>query len=126
MKSKMDKSAISRQCIELANNIKNKEDKNKCIALLFALFDKFGDEDSKKKFREVISMTEIGKMIFEDGKAEGKAEVLVKLLIKKFKFVPQGYIDKIKTLPEAITENIATDIFDIEKVEELERYFTNK
>ncbi|MEQ8156704.1 MAG: DUF4351 domain-containing protein [Clostridiaceae bacterium] len=42
--------------------------------------------------------------------------------MKKFKFVPQEYIDKIKTLPEAIVENIATDIFDIEKVEDLEKY----
>ena len=57
---------------------------------------------------EVISMTEIGKMIYEDGKSkseeeglirgkvEGKAEVLIKQLAKKIKSIPQDYIDKIK------------------------------
>lgn len=79
---------------------------------------------------EVISMTEVGKMIFEDGKnegkAEGKAEILIKQLDKKFKSLPREYMDKIKLLPEVIIETIATDIFDIEKVEDLEKYFKNK
>lgn len=69
-------------------------------------------------------MTEVGKMIFEDGKAEGKAEVLIKLLIKKFKSVPQQYIDKIKVSPEVVVEEIATDIFELEKIQDLEKYFT--
>ena len=67
-------------------------------------------------------------MIFEDGKsegkAEGKAEVLIKLLIKKFKSVPQQYIDKIKVLPAVVVEEIATGIFELEKVQDLEKYFT--
>lgn len=128
MKTKEDKNARIMKCIELADKIKIKEDKNKCTTLLYALFDKFGDEVSKKKFMEVISMTEVGKMIFEDGKsegkAEGKAEVLIKQLIKKFESVPQQYIDKIKVLPELVVEEIATDIFELEKIQDLEKYFT--
>ncbi len=73
-------------------------------------------------------MTEVGQMIFErgklEGKAEGKAEVLIKQLIKKFKSVPQQYIDKIKVLPEVVVVEIATDIFELEKVQDLEKYFT--
>ncbi|MEQ8156579.1 MAG: Rpn family recombination-promoting nuclease/putative transposase [Clostridiaceae bacterium] len=61
-----------------------------------------------------------------EGIAEGKTEVVIKLLLKKFKSLPQEYIDKIKTLPEGIVENIATDIFDIEKVEELEKYLKSR
>ena len=76
-------------------------------------------------------MTEIGRMIRDEGKEEGKAEgkkegkteLVIKLLIKKFKKVPDKYIDQIKGLSDDTLEVIATDIFDIDKVEELERYF---
>ncbi|WP_315111383.1 DUF4351 domain-containing protein [Clostridium intestinale] len=73
-------------------------------------------------------MTEVGQMIFErgklEGKAEGKVELLIRVLIKKFKSVPQQYIDKIKVLPEVVVEEIATDIFELEKIQDLEKYFT--
>jgi len=52
MNTKRNKSDITLESIEVANNIKNEEDKNKCLTLLYALFDKFGDEKSKKKFKE--------------------------------------------------------------------------
>ena len=43
--------------------------------LLYALFDKFGDESSKKKFKEAVGMTDVGKMIYEEGwKKEKKKE----------------------------------------------------
>jgi len=48
---------------------------------------------------------------------------LIKQLIKKFKSVPQQYIDKIKVSPEVVVEEIATDIFELEKVQDLEKYF---
>lgn len=72
-------------------------------------------------------MTEIGKMIrdegIKEGKAEGKDEILIKQLIKKFKAVPNEYKEKIKKMSEETIDVIATDIFEIEKVEDLERYF---
>jgi hypothetical protein len=76
-------------------------------------------------------MTEIEKMLRDEGikegeakgKAEGKVDMLVKLLIKKFKTVPNEYKEKIKSLPEETIDVIATDIFDIERVEDLEKYF---
>ncbi|MEQ8199553.1 MAG: DUF4351 domain-containing protein [Clostridiaceae bacterium] len=58
-----------------------------------------------------------------EGIAKGKAEVLIKQIIRKFKSVPQNFIDEIKSLPEDIIEKIATDIFDIDKLEDLEKYF---
>jgi len=42
---------------------------------------------------------------------------------KKFKVLPSEYIIKIRTLPERVVETIATDVFEIESVEELEKYF---
>ncbi|WP_291576911.1 DUF4351 domain-containing protein [Clostridium sp. UBA4548] len=76
-------------------------------------------------------MTEIGRMIREngkeegklEGKIEGKAEMLIKLLIKKFKSLPEEYKNKIKGLPEETIEVIATEIFDITSLDELKQYF---
>lgn len=80
-------------------------------------------------------MTEIGKMIREEalqegikegikeGKAEGKSEILIIQLIKKFKSIPEDYKGKIRKLPEETIDVIATDIFEIEKIKDLERYF---
>ncbi|NFB54955.1 DUF4351 domain-containing protein [Clostridium botulinum] len=76
-------------------------------------------------------MTDLGKSLIQEGiekgKAEGieegKAELLIKQLMKKFKKVPNEYKEKIKTLPEETIELIATDIFELNSVEELERYF---
>ncbi|WP_242954334.1 DUF4351 domain-containing protein [Clostridium oryzae] len=112
--------------IELADAIEDEDSKLKCLTLLYALFDKFGDIASKSKFKEVFSMTEIGRMIREDGikegKIEGKAELLVNLLIKKFKKLPDEYIKKIKELPVEKMDVIATEIFDLNSVEDLEKY----
>jgi hypothetical protein len=91
------------------------------------LFDKFGDDNSKNKFMEVISMTDIGRMLTEEaearGKEEGKAEILTKLLIKKFHNIPDEYKNKLKKLPEKVIDSIITNIFDMTRIEELEKYF---
>ncbi|QAA33536.1 DUF4351 domain-containing protein [Clostridium manihotivorum] len=119
MSSKLSKSERTLEGIELANSIEDSEVKLKCLTLLYALFDKFGDQISKKRFKEVFSVTEIGKMIRD----EGKAEILIKLLNKKFKKLSQEYEERIKNLPSEKIELMANDIFDLEKVEDLEKYF---
>lgn len=72
-------------------------------------------------------MTEIGKMIRDEGIKEGvmqgKADILIKQLIKKFKVVPDEYKEKIKKLPEETVDVMATDIFELEKIDDLENYF---
>ena len=134
MNTKRNKSDITLESIEVANNIKNEEDKNKCLTLLYVLFDKFGDEKSKKKFKEVVSMTSVGRMIYQEGleegieegiegKIEGKTELLIKQLFRKFKKLPEEYKNKICSLSNESIEQIANDIFDLEKVEDLEQYF---
>ena len=121
--------------IELAEKIPEATEKLQCLTLLYALFDKFGDSDSKNKFMGVIGMTEIGRMLRDEGKAEGieegkaegksegKSEILIKQLIKKFKMLPSEYKESIKKLPEETIDVIATDIFDLENLQELEKYF---
>lgn len=134
MKTSEDKGDITIKCIELANNINMEEEKVKSLTLLYALFDKFGNEKAKRKFKEVVSMTEVGRMIFEEGreegrqegkqegKLEGKAELLIKLLIKKFKSLPQEIKEAIEKLPDETLDVIAMDIFTIESIEELKQY----
>ena len=72
-------------------------------------------------------MTDIGRMLTEEavamGKAEGKAEILTKMLIKKFNIRQEDYSSKIIKLSDEVIDKIITDIFDIEKIEELEKYF---
>ena len=147
MKSKRSKSERAIECIELAEKIENSENKTNCISMLYALLEKFGDETSKIKFKEVFSMNEIGRMIRDEGiqegiqkgiqegiqkglqegiqkgEVQGKAEMLIILLAKKFKKIPNEYKDKIRNLPEDTINLIATDIFDIETIEELAKYF---
>lgn len=127
MSSKESKSSRALKSLDLAENIKDRQSRLNCISMLYILLDKFGDLESKKILKERISMTEIGRMIRdegkEEGKKEGKIELVIKQLIKKFKKVPDNYIDKIKNLSDDSLEIIATDIFDMEKVEDLEKYF---
>lgn len=127
MNSKKSKSEITLESIEIAKNIQDNDNKSNCLMLLYALFDKFGDDVSKKRFKEVVSMTEVGRMIYEEGIEKGiekgTAEILIKQLIKKFKIVPEEYKEKIKTLPQDVLEIIVTEIFDINSIDELKKYF---
>lgn len=93
MNGKLTKSERTMKSINLADSIPEETEKLKCLTLLYALFDKFGDDNAKKRFKEVIEMTDIGKMLTEEAEAKGKAEG-------------------------------KTEIFDINKIEELEKYFT--
>ncbi|SFB10275.1 protein of unknown function [Clostridium frigidicarnis] len=61
--------------------------------------------------------------VLTQGKNLGKAELLIKQLRKKFKSLPKDYEDKIITLPENILEIIAEEIFGMDNVEDLEKYF---
>ena len=56
------------------------------------------------------------------GATEKTIQIVIKLLIKKFKVVPEQYIKNIKLLSSERVEAIASDIFDIEKVEDLDKY----
>lgn len=72
-------------------------------------------------------MTQLGKSLFREGFEIGIKQELVEFLIKqltnKFKKVPEEYKEKIKSLPKETIELIATDIFELNSIEELEQYF---
>lgn len=95
--------------------------------MIYAFADKFLEGKDLEKVKEELRMTDLGKMLVNDGikqgKEEGKAELLVMQLLKRFKKIPEDYQNKIKGLSPAALEILAIDIFELEKVEDLEKYF---
>ncbi|RXI54958.1 DUF4351 domain-containing protein [Clostridium tetani] len=96
-------------------------------SILYAFANKFLSGKDLEKVKEELKMTELGKSLIQEGiekgKEEGKAELLIKMLMKKFKKIPNEYKEKIKLLPEETIELIATDIFELNSIEDLEQYF---
>ena len=87
--------------------------------------------DMMKKFELDKKLKQEGK---EEGREEGKeeerekgrkekAELLIEQLRKKFNGLPENYENKIENLSNDKIKAIGVDIFDIEKIEDLERYF---
>ena len=87
---------------------------------------KFEEPNIKFGFslKEEISMTELGRMLIEDGRTEGKIETLIKLLIKKFGFLSEEYKSKISKLSNETIDIILMEIFDIKSINELDKYFS--
>lgn len=103
------------------------EYKHDIESMIYVFADKFLEGKDLEKVKEELRMTDLGKMLVNDGikqgKEEGKAELLIMQLLKRFKKISEDYQDKIKELSPATLEVLATDIFELEKVEDLEKYF---
>ena len=108
-------------------------------SMLYAFADKFLKGKDLQRVKEEISMTELGRMLIEDGRTEGriegriegrtegrtegKIETLIKLLIKKFGFLSEEYKNKISKLSSETIDIILMEIFDIKSINELDKYF---
>ena len=105
-------------------------------SMLYAFADKFLSGKDLQKVKEEISMTELGRMLIEDGIEKGrkegieegiekgKSETLIKLLIKKFGFLSEEYKSKISKLSNETIDIILMEIFDIKSINELDKYFS--
>jgi len=80
-------------------------------------------ENEVNRMTKTLYDPEVEKRGIEKGINKGKAELLIKQLLKKFKNIPAEYEDKIMNLPINTIDRIGMDIFDINSVEELEEYF---
>jgi hypothetical protein len=109
----------------------NNEYKYDIESMLYAFADKFLSGKDLQKVKEEISMTELGRMLIEDGIEKGrkegiekgKSETLIKLLIKKFVFLSEEYKNKISNLSKDTIDIILMEIFDIKSINELDKYF---
>lgn len=116
--------------MKLVRNI-NTEYKYDVESILYAFASKFLNGRELDKIKEELKMTELGKGLIEEGIEKGiergiekgKSELLIKLLMKKFKKLPQEYKEKIKTLPEETLDLIGIEIFDLDNINDLEKYF---
>jgi len=110
----------------------NNEYKYDIESMLYAFADKFLSGKDLQKVKEEISMTELGRMLIEDGIEKGrkegiekgKSETLIKLLIKKFVFLSEEYKNKIGKLSNETIDIILMEIFDIKSINELDKYLS--
>ena len=62
------------ETVNLAKKIRDQKQKNQVLAGILTFTDKIIDEDYRKRIKEEWEMTQIGKMIFDDGFLEGKKQ----------------------------------------------------
>ncbi len=73
-KGKKGKQRRVRQVISLAKMIGDEEEQKFVFASILVISDKFIDKTDADAIRREISMTKVGRMIFEDGLEEGRKE----------------------------------------------------
>ena len=82
---------------------------------------------SDEELRRLIDLRELAIMDEQNrlngAKKEGKADLLIKQLIKKFKILPTEYRKKLEDMSEESIEVIGVEIFDMDSIEELKKYF---
>ena len=66
-----DKQIAIRRCVNLAKEIQDEEKKNFAVAGLLAFTDKVISEEMRSEIMEVLMMTQVGKMIFDEGVEKG-------------------------------------------------------
>ncbi len=62
------------KCVELARQIKNKEQETFVLAGILAFTDKVITEATRQYIKEVLGMTQVGRMLIEEGRQEGRQE----------------------------------------------------
>ncbi|MBX4262363.1 Rpn family recombination-promoting nuclease/putative transposase [Clostridium estertheticum] len=102
--------------------IKNTTNSNE-IYNMNELVDNIFNENKKEEVEIMVSnASNIFGKLKSDGIKEGKAELLITQLKRRFNGLSDYYTDKIRSLPEGVIDKIATDIFDLETVEDIKKY----
>ncbi|SHF72608.1 protein of unknown function [Caldanaerobius fijiensis DSM 17918] len=131
-----------KMCVDLIKGVPVSTNKKKDILFKAELLSGivYSQEVIKKIFEEAEKMlrleeSSIYKMIIEKGLKEGMEKgikegikeglrnTILKQLNKKLKGLPKKYEEMIKNADSNILDRIAEDIFDIEKTEDLDKYF---
>jgi len=104
------------------------------LALLYAFAEKFVDGSNMDRIKEVFGMTELGRLLREEGKKEGKEEgrkegrrqelvrTSTRLLTKKFGILPDNIKAKIENSDTTVLEIIVDEILDFKKLEDTYKY----
>ena len=124
-----------KRAIEFEQKLDIPEEKaDKVIAMTLVIADKFLTDKEISKIWGDYKMLRIFKHAEEqgekegiekgrqEGRQEGMLELVEKQLLKKFKSVPQEYRERLKKQDKAKLEIIATEILEMEDIEELKDY----
>lgn len=138
MRSAKDKTDRIVNAITLSKEIENKENQNNSLALLYAFAEKFVSSENMNKIKEVFQMTELGKLLKQEGLKEGLKEGLAKglkqgklqelirtstrLLTKKFGILPDDIKTKIENSDITVLEIIVDEILDFENLNDVLKY----
>lgn len=79
--------------------------------------------DKEEVIKVVANNSNIIKEMEEKAEKKGKAYILIMQLVRKLSEVPIKYQDEINKLNEETLEKIAIDIFDINTLSDLDKYF---
>ena len=106
MTSEYDRKKVIKDAILLAKDTETLT-AQKTIAILYTLADKFLNQMELQEIREVVAMTRLGQMIYDDGMERGAIEKLAELVIKRMQ---KG------DTPEQIAELLDEDITRIREI----------
>jgi hypothetical protein len=73
-KGEEKKQQAIRECVELARQIPDKGQETFVLAGILTFTDKVISEETRRYIKEVIGMTQVGKMLMEEGRREGRQE----------------------------------------------------
>lgn len=138
MNSTKDRNDRILESIKLARQIKDDKNQMNSLALLYAFAEKFIEGSNMDRIKEVFGMTELGRLLREEGKKEGKEEgrkegkeegrrqelvrTSTRLLTKKFGILPDDIKAKIEKSDTTVLEIIVDEILDFEKLEDTYKY----
>ena len=74
------KQTAIRKSVELACEIDDSGQKSFALAGILTFADKVINEENRKRIKEVLSMTQVGQMLIDEGRAEGRNEVILNML----------------------------------------------
>ena len=123
MKSKNSVKERVGQVIKLCSQTRLKKSHYEAVvSAVLVLSDKFLSQKDYENIWEEISMLNVIKFAEKKGIEKGIEKIVLMQLMQRIHNLSEGYIKRVEQLDEQKLEQIAKDIFIIEKVEDLERY----
>ncbi len=84
-KGDQEKQEAIRECVDLARKIENQGEQIFVLAGILTLTDKMISKEMREQIKEVLNMTQVGKMIYDDGRAKGREEEREEMIVNMFR-----------------------------------------
>ena len=115
-KGEARKQKAIRDCVDLACRIPDKDQETFVLAGILTFTDKVINEETRQHIKEVLGMTQVGKMLMDEGRAEGREEGREEGSREEKKKMAQRMLEAGKLSVKEIAEYAG---LNIEMVEEL-------